>query len=39
MGPGYPRHMTNEERIHEVEDAVILLTNILEEKSGPLSGT
>ena len=31
----YPRHMTNEERIHEVEDAVILLTNILEEKSGP----
>ena len=28
----YPRHMTNEERIHEVEDAVILLTNILEEK-------
>ena len=27
--------MTNEERIREVEDAVILLTNIMEAKSGP----
>jgi hypothetical protein len=28
--------MTTEERIDGVEDAVILLTNILEEKSGPI---
>jgi hypothetical protein len=27
--------MTNEERIHELEDAVILLTNVIEEKTGP----
>ena len=27
--------MTTEERIHDVEDAVILLTNILDAKSGP----
>jgi hypothetical protein len=31
----YPRHMTNEERIRGVEDAVILLTHVLEEKTGP----
>jgi hypothetical protein len=30
----YRRDMTNEERIRGVEDAVILLTNILEAKSG-----